>query len=316
MTEIASASPAAKLVFARGANTDACPDERTFRAAVAVRVGYDPFFPYAKRTVITRLDAVRGGRFRARMEILDAAGALAGEKSFVSTGQDCEELVRTLALAVSLAIDVVEAPEPPEPEPEPELAPEPEPEPSRVPEPSPSEPPPSFVVRPRIEDGPHFQPEVSATARGSVGLAPSPSLGLALGVALRRRPWSIGVEGRYDPSSVGQVDANVRLSIALLGASLLPCASWRALFGCATFTIGRLSAASSGIRNPASDEALFVSMGARVGAEVEATAALAFRAALDVAAAPIAHGAQVGLREVYETRVLHGSLGTSAVVRF
>ncbi|HVH41670.1 MAG TPA: hypothetical protein VM925_04985, partial [Labilithrix sp.] len=142
MTNVSSASPSAKLVFARGAETSACPDEAGFRSAVAARVGYDPFFPYAKRTVVTRIDAAAGGRFRARMEVLDESGALLGEKVFVSSQGDCEELVRTLALAVSLAIDVADPPP---------LASEPLPEPAAKAAPPASEPPPPAAEAPRPE---------------------------------------------------------------------------------------------------------------------------------------------------------------------
>jgi hypothetical protein len=308
----AAATPSAKLVFARGADTEVCPDEQGFRAAVAARVGYDPFFPYAKRTVVTRIDAVAGGRFRARMETLDEKGTLVGEKSFVSVPRDCDELVRTLALAVSLAIDIADAPASEEPEAVPSAPPQKATSPLPVdvapaPERPIQQPPPAAPTRASVE--------LSATARGTVGLAFSPNLGLGVGAALRRRPWSVGIEGRYDPPAESDVGV-ARLSVGLVAGSLVPCLDWKWFFGCAVGTVGRLSAESSGIRNPASDAALFVAFGGRVGAEIEATSKLGFRAALDVAAAPIAHAARVGLRDVYETSAVLGSFGASAVVRF
>src|SRR4051812_40160467 len=46
--------PAARLVYARAPGTESCADEATLRRAVAARVGYDPFFPFAKQTVVVR----------------------------------------------------------------------------------------------------------------------------------------------------------------------------------------------------------------------------------------------------------------------
>lgn len=311
VTPRATASPSAKLVFARGPDTEICPDEEGFRAAVAARIGYDPFFPYAKRTVVTRIDAIAGGRFRARMEVLDDKGTLLGEKSFVSAKKECTELVRTLALAVSLAIDVADPPPPPaEPEP-------PKPEPPK-PEPAASAP---SVFEERETPKASVEPaptriELSATMRGFVGLAPSANLGVALGAAVRRGPWSIGLEGSWNPAVESAVGTSARISQELVAGSLLPCANWRFLFGCAVGTGGRVQVASSGVRQPGADDALFVAIGGRVGAELEASPLLVFRASGDIAGIIVNHDIRIGSNEVERIGGFFVAAGLSAVVRF
>jgi hypothetical protein len=46
------AAPAARLVYSRSVDAGSCPDEDSLRRAVATRIGYDAFFPWAKRTVL------------------------------------------------------------------------------------------------------------------------------------------------------------------------------------------------------------------------------------------------------------------------
>jgi hypothetical protein len=51
----AEASPAAHLVYVRDPTASVCPDEESLRQAVRRRVGYDPFFPWAKTTVVVEI---------------------------------------------------------------------------------------------------------------------------------------------------------------------------------------------------------------------------------------------------------------------
>ncbi len=51
----AAAAPTGRLVYSRAPGAESCADEATLRRSVAARVGYDPFFPWAKRTVVANL---------------------------------------------------------------------------------------------------------------------------------------------------------------------------------------------------------------------------------------------------------------------
>lgn len=313
------ASPSARLVYARGAATETCPDEAEFRAAVAARVGYDPFFPFAKRSVVTRIDARGANGYRARMEILDERGALLGEKVFLSNGDECREVVLTLALAVSMAIDVVDVAPTPPPTDEGAVAP---PSPPVVPSPiaavapQPMSPGSTDVVA-ASDLSPRWQGEGSLRILGTLGLGRAGNLGTALGASVRRGRWSLGVEGRLDFASSATIEPRGTVSTSLLGLSIVPCfAPYKLLFACAAATVGRIDVESAGIEHPARDRALFLAFGGRVGVELEATSAFALRAALDLAAVPVRHVFRVGTNDIYETGVALGSASLGAVVRF
>ena len=63
----ASASPSARLIFGRGPGAESCPDEAVLRTEVSSRIGYDPFFPYAPRTVVLTMGG-SGAKLTARIE--------------------------------------------------------------------------------------------------------------------------------------------------------------------------------------------------------------------------------------------------------
>ena len=47
----APAAPSARLVYVRDPDAATCPDEQAVRAAVAARLGFDPFLAYARATM-------------------------------------------------------------------------------------------------------------------------------------------------------------------------------------------------------------------------------------------------------------------------
>ena len=47
-----SGFPSSRFVYARGEGAELCPDEAQVRLAVAARLGYDPFFPSAEKTIV------------------------------------------------------------------------------------------------------------------------------------------------------------------------------------------------------------------------------------------------------------------------
>ncbi|MEO6602920.1 MAG: hypothetical protein ABIQ16_23750, partial [Polyangiaceae bacterium] len=51
LTPVAWAFPTSRLVYARGPGAEQCPEQSVVRAAVASRLGYDPFFPSSDKTI-------------------------------------------------------------------------------------------------------------------------------------------------------------------------------------------------------------------------------------------------------------------------
>src|SRR6185503_7935336 len=83
---------------------EACPAEPTVRQAVAARLGYDPFFAAADKTIVARIIRNRE-ELRATVELVDDRGMVRGVREFKAPADQCDELVETMALAISIAID-------------------------------------------------------------------------------------------------------------------------------------------------------------------------------------------------------------------
>jgi hypothetical protein len=131
--EPVSAAPSARLVYARGAGAESCPDESALRQAIAARVGYDAFFPWAPLTVTVEVTA-EGRRLQGRVVVVDADGIEKGAQTLESADESCEELLASIALAVTVALDAasrtaakIEEPAAPPPPPPAPVAPSPAP---------------------------------------------------------------------------------------------------------------------------------------------------------------------------------------------
>ena len=98
------ATPSAKLVYVREPAASACPGESDLRKAVATRIGYDPFFPSASKTVIAQISRAPTG-YRGKVQIVGDDGNLRGTRDLSTRGDDCSELLSALALAISIALD-------------------------------------------------------------------------------------------------------------------------------------------------------------------------------------------------------------------
>lgn len=102
---------------------------------------------------------------------------------------------------------------------------------------------------------------------GSVGVAPAPAVGAALGAALRWPDVSLGLEGRFDAaaSAATQVGGGVWTSLVLL--ALAPCAYSGALLGCALVQGGQMRT-SSEAAGALEKSMPWWAAGARVGGQV------------------------------------------------
>lgn len=255
----ASASPAAKLTYLRGPGAERCPDEAALRQAVAARLGYDVFFPWARRTVVAEIR--RDPRaFRARLQIVSEAGLVLGTRAIAATSDDCGEVVRALALAVSIAVDDFGLDDVPPPDATPAIAEEkvaPPPEATVAPAPPPTK-------APDSPPPPSRRFATSLAVESSFGLAPAQTVGMAAGVELLAGPASLGLELRADLPASGD---GGRIDTFVAAASLAPCLRSRFLFyGCALVMVGDFHE-SGNVLHSRSGDGLLVALGPRVGFE-------------------------------------------------
>jgi hypothetical protein len=274
----ASASPSARLVYARSASASSCPDEMALRGAVAARFGYDPFFAWAKRTVVVEVWQ-HGDQYASRVQILDEQGLARGARELTTDGPSCSELFEATALAISIALDAASKADAPAPTPVDPPSPAP-PTPPPAPEPlapAPDEPP-HEQLRPRVAGAPLASWFVGVDALGSYGTAPSVSAGVAAFAQLRVSSLSVALEARLDaPAGTKSGQANSWL----YAAQLAPCFHPGPAFVCALGSIGEFVVSGPGAPSPSSGSALFAAAGARIGVEWSLSRAFLLRAHAD-----------------------------------
>ncbi len=278
----ASANPSARLVYSRAQGATSCPDEAALREAVARRFGYDPFFPWAERTVMVQIQR-EPGRFVAHLQILDKDGVTQGTRQLSSGQEECGEIFDATALAVSIALDAVAKSEPAS---APESSPEVEPvsevrtvESEARPAPPATQTP--AAVRDRAPPPPPPRP-FFAGADGllSFGTAPSTAAGGSVFVGLRLPSFSSALEMRLDAPASTTLRAG-SITSWLYAGSLVPCAHYRFGSLCAVGMLGSLQGTGEA-RMSMSRSTLFAAVGGRVGLEWGFTEALAFRAHADL----------------------------------
>lgn len=303
----AAASPSAKLVYLRGAGADACPDEGALRRAVGDRVGYDPFFAVAPKTVVAEVTRAAGG-YRARVQIVGDDGRVRGERDLSTTGEDCGELVGAIALAISVALDDLDEP-PPEP-PSPPPAPQEEPPAEAAPSPAPA---PMERPAPRPPGAGEPAPKVHLSAAlgptATVGAAPSLGAGGALAGILGRGALALRLDARADlPSGQGIVPVG-RVSTASFVSIVSACIRGRTPFGCLGAGGGVLLSSTEGLPRPASDSAPLALGVARFGVVIRATDALFVEPSFAIGANLARHRVEVDGRTVFELPLVFGSGG-------
>jgi hypothetical protein len=314
-------------VYSRSVDAGSCPDEQALRRAVAARVGYDPFFAWATRTVVASLTR-RNQAFVATVDLVDEGGVSHGARELRAEG-DCGELLDAVALAIAIAIDPQSLTRPATPAPTTaptqDEPPAPPPSPAVVvaaPQPT-ADAPASPAAAPASSEGAApWSFDVSAGLAGSVGFAPGPSAGLALGADARWRWLSLGLEGRIDApastsagSSAGSSNSGTVSSWLVLGA-VVPCAHLASFFGCALVQAGSAQTSGNGVPDPRSQSLPWLAAGGRLGMLVGFTDDLRLRLHADVVANLDPMTLQLYGGNVWPAPPVAASLGADMVLHF
>jgi hypothetical protein len=99
------APPRARLDYRTDAAVVDCPDAGAMRATIASNLGYDPFRSAAPLRITSEIVADDGGRPLARIRIADQRTGADGWREIAPEENDCVALARSVALAISIAID-------------------------------------------------------------------------------------------------------------------------------------------------------------------------------------------------------------------
>jgi hypothetical protein len=321
-------SPSARLVYARAPEAASCPDESALRSAVAARLGYDPFFPWAKQTVVVQVWR-ENRRYRARLQLVGETGLAHGTRVLASDQSTCAELFDAAALAISIAMDSLPKDEPspasPSPGCTPDLnhtcppAPEPAPTPASTPESAPA---PTPTPIPGPAPAPASAPApalgfIGLEALAIAGVEPGPTAAGAAFVGLRTRALSASLEVRADaPASTASMVSPGRVRAWSLQAAFVPCARYRDVSFCAVGVVGMLNGQSTGITDPRADSGLFVAAGARVGFDWPLSDRLSLRTHLDATVDLRRAHLEIGGADAWPAPVVAGAAGAGVAANF
>lgn len=309
----AHAAEAARLVYGRTVEAQACPDESALREAVARRLGYDPFVTYSALTLVVEIRGDESG-LSARVYRVDSGNVAGGVRQLSSPSLDCKELSSAVALAISIALDpdsierlsaATASTAPDEKAPETSI----EDAPVRPPEVVP-EAPTASVARDHgatESRAVRNRPGEIVGALGAGGLVatgpePPPVFGITVFSAVRSTHWEVSLSPRWNlPSSAGGQQSTGEAQMTSYGASLVPCYRYERWLGCYVFDAALLASKGKGVSHPQSDESFWSAHGARVAYRFGAERGFGVVVRLDGLWAPERIAVRLAGAEVFET---------------
>lgn len=314
----ARASTTARLVYLRGTGTESCPDQGELRDAVAARLGYDPFTPFALETLFTEVDKEPNG-FVARVKLVGHDNTVRGARTLQTTGP-CSDLMASLALTISIAIDPMagtrKGPPAGLPPGEREVAPvETAPSSPRSGEPI-EDVPPAPPPEPAPQPSSRVALAVGAGTLGSVGYAPGAAVGFAIFARARAGDVSLTLEGRADLPAGAGASGGGRVESSLLAATLLPCGHVGLVFGCVRGSLGRLAAQGVDVTDPGSTGVLWAAVGLRAGAELPLGRVFAIRLHVDGDALVTRYTLRIGGVTRFRYPAAAGGIGLAVAATF
>ena len=311
-----------RLVYARTPEASDCPDEAALAAAVAARLGYEPFSPWGDQTILATVTR-RAGALVGRAELVDHDGIAQGSREVQNP--QCNELILALALAISITLDPlhVASAAPAAAGPPAALAMPPDdiatPQEDTLP-PVVSPPAAPRDRAPVLDHGRKAERttwHVGAAAIGALEATPHLALGGRLALAARRGRWSLSVEGlRTLPSTESGAEGG-QVQVTLLSAALVPCFRLVAGFSlCSLGSLGWTRAEGQRVDSPRTESVLLATAGGRALLGVPLGPTFELTGNLDVAANLNRPSFQLDSAEVWRPGPLVAMLGIGASARF
>ncbi len=307
-----------RLEYARSDRAAQCPDQDALKSAVSKRLGYDPFFSAARQTIMVEITDADGG-LRAHMSLVDEHGIIVGSRELSDSVENCAELVASLALAISIALDpsaalganaALDDVAPPA------IAPKKE-APERAPELSAKsdvEKPPSALTDPqkRVREAQTFPTHdrngsgtalpvaLRASAFSTLGVAPSLAFGASVGAGVRSG-WFEFVAELNDQFAASRSVNGGKAQAALIDGTLAPCWTARWFAGCALFHAGSLRTVGIGVQSPLVQHSLYLLAGARAEVDPVIVGPLRLLANLDMLKSLTPVALRLDEQEVWKT---------------
>lgn len=315
MVRRASAEPAARFIYLRGAGTETCPSEADVRQGVQVRLGYDPFSSYAASTMFVEVSTTKDG-YSANLKLVDGDNSVRGDR-LLTVQHGCADLMDAMALTISIAIDPMSVTRNGPP---PDAPPVERPVDTTLPSLAVKESEPSHdAVEPYPKEplgGSKPVLSVSLGPTASLGVAPALSAGGALAIDLQIGRLLGGVEGRVDLSASASTGQRGNVESSTIGGALFAGVRERAFSVCAVGTLGRLTATSSDVAVAKEATALVAATGLRIGLGIPLSDVVEVRARAEILANLTRHALGISGEAAYRYPVASGDVGAALAVRF
>jgi hypothetical protein len=248
------------------------------------------------------------------VKLVGGDNIIRGARELRVKATDCQEVVATLALAVSLAIDPLffarqgalpEGLPPPEhavttgePRPPPALPPAP-PAPPDPPPDRPAPPPPRVPLTWRLAAG----------VIGNLGAAPAANAGAVVGGEAVRGGLRAGIEARADLPVSREVTAGRVVSSLVLG-TLAPCYAFAApTYACALVGLGVVRATAEDVTEARVRTAFFANAGVRVGVDISLGGAWVLQPTVEASLTPAPPILEINGRTAFTYPLVQGNLG-------
>lgn len=268
-----AAGPLPRAELRYSTTTAGCATDAEFRDAIQRRLGYSPFVSESPDLVVeVSIVPARHG-LEGKIALSTPVGGPAGVRRLHADVSDCAELVQSLAVAVSIAID---------PESESRVPPSPRATSSPLVEPSA---PPTYAANvqgsalARTSAPP--RPYASLAVAGHWGNQPHIALGPVIAIGVRWPSFALNLEAR-DEIGLGAASIDqARAYTSLLTIALVGCGHRSLFFLCGSANMGSLRATATlaGVETRASN--LWGALGIHPGVQVALGSTFALRFSLD-----------------------------------
>jgi len=334
---VAGPGDATRLEYARDAGAQSCPDRAALREAVRKRLGYDPFFPAARQAIVVEITSAGGG-LRAELRLLDENGIIRGSRELHEQSPHCDELVASLALAISIALDPSAALDARPSDDEAQsnadaattqqasddddaAAARTEHEQDGSASAAPAEKQPARSSRPRAHiEQPRATAHTGAIALRAAGFvalgsAPKPAAGLRLGAGYGVDWFSISAEFA-DQLAVSRAVSGGSARASLLSVSLVPCVTGRWAAACALVSVGSLMTEGEQVPAPFRQHTAQVNVGARLEYAPALSRSLRLLVDVDLLKPLVPVTLRLQSTDVWRTPFFSGAVGLGLEVQF
>ena len=306
-------------MYVKGPGAESCPEPMQLRTAVIARLGYDPFSATASMAIIAELTRV-GDTLHGKIVLLNDESSSQGARELNAPHDRCSDLVRAMALSISIAIDPEaalarrESPTSANPQSNTELL---------LPD---SEPAQGRPEEPKLAPALPQQPRQARSIRYFTGLgthmtfgqAPATGYGADILIGGRVRHFSLSFEGRADAESMKQLDSPFRGEIGawFLLASVVPCLHFGPTAICGVASAGTVRASSEQVSHPSSAATGYGALGGRLALEFPLAGAWTLRLHADAVAPVRGQTIQINDNDVWTFPRLAGLVGAALVVHY